>query len=72
MTTPITLDLSGSVRIVDLDSQVVHYVATRMVGDVEVTDAKVTISGLAQATLRELAKRSGDPMPCSVVFGGPR
>lgn len=65
----IPINLSGAVRVVDLDAQEVHYVATESVGELEVPTVKVTISGLPQATLRELAKRSGESMPCSIRFG---
>lgn len=65
----IHLNLSGTVRVVDLDAQEVHYVATEIVGDLEVPTVKVTITCLPESTLRALALRAGESMPCSIRLG---
>lgn len=65
----IPINLSGTVRIIDLDSQEVRYVATEIVGDLEVPTVQVTITHLPETTLRALAQRAGAPLPCSIRFG---
>lgn len=65
----IPINLSGTVRIIDLDAQEVRYVATEIVGDLEVPTVQVTITRLPESTLRVLAQRAGESMPVSIRFG---